>query len=262
MTDPTTAALEAERRRLAHTLETTLIAQISLTLAQVSAYQKTTTDAGALMAFSVLGSLVRELLQQARDLEASLNPSVLETLGLEAALEGFIRAQTRTSGATIAFYPAHLRQRPPAYVELLLYRALQDALSTRIIDGASSLTLRVTTHDADLICTLSDNVTDDRRAALADRLAAHLTGTGIRVDQDATSLSLHVTLAPPVDLTDRERDVIRCLVEGLTTREIAAALTIQPRTVKFHLDNIYSKLGVSTRTEAAIRALRYGWVRL
>jgi DNA-binding NarL/FixJ family response regulator len=56
-------------------------------------------------------------------------------------------------------------------------------------------------------------------------------------------------------------DVIQLLAEGLSNKEIARLLFISPRTVNFHLDNIYSKLGVSSRTEAAIYALRHGWAR-
>jgi DNA-binding NarL/FixJ family response regulator len=56
-------------------------------------------------------------------------------------------------------------------------------------------------------------------------------------------------------------EVIQLLTEGLSNKELAQALFISPRTVNFHLDNIYSKLGVSSRTEAAIYALRQGWVR-
>jgi len=52
--------------------------------------------------------------------------------------------------------------------------------------------------------------------------------------------------------------VIRLLSQGLTNKEIAYQLDIKPRTIKFHLDNIYSKLNVSTRTEAAIYALQHG----
>jgi DNA-binding NarL/FixJ family response regulator len=56
-------------------------------------------------------------------------------------------------------------------------------------------------------------------------------------------------------------EVIQLLAEGLSNKEIAGLLFISPRTVNFHLDNIYSKLGVSSRTEAVIYALRHGWVR-
>ena len=62
-------------------------------------------------------------------------------------------------------------------------------------------------------------------------------------------------------LTPRELEVIQKLAEGLTNKEIAQSLSISPRTVNFHLDNIYSKLGVSSRTEAAVYALRHGWVQ-
>jgi DNA-binding NarL/FixJ family response regulator len=76
-------------------------------------------------------------------------------------------------------------------------------------------------------------------------------------------LELTVTFAlqAPVELTPREMEVIQLLAEGLSNKEIARSLFISPRTVNFHLDNIYSKLGVSSRTEAAIYALRQGWVR-
>ena len=74
-------------------------------------------------------------------------------------------------------------------------------------------------------------------------------------------LTVSFALEPPVQLTPREMDVIQLLAEGLSNKEIARLLFISPRTVNFHLDNIYSKLGVSSRTEAAIYALRHGWVR-
>ena len=51
--------------------------------------------------------------------------------------------------------------------------------------------------------------------------------------------------------------MLQLLAEGMSNKEIAQALVITPRTVNFHLDNIYSKLGVSSRTEAAIYALRH-----
>lgn len=63
-------------------------------------------------------------------------------------------------------------------------------------------------------------------------------------------------------LSERELDVLQYVVEGATNREIADALSISPNTVKVHLRNIYSKLGVSTRTEATTVALQQGTVSI
>lgn len=52
-------------------------------------------------------------------------------------------------------------------------------------------------------------------------------------------------------LTERERDVLRLLAEGQTNAQIADRLSVQESTVKFHAQNIFQKLGVANRTEAA-----------
>ena len=54
-------------------------------------------------------------------------------------------------------------------------------------------------------------------------------------------------------LSPRENDVLRMLAEGLTDREIAAALVISPRTVETHVSNVLHKLNVRNRAEAAQR---------
>ena len=64
---------------------------------------------------------------------------------------------------------------------------------------------------------------------------------------------------PEVDmeaLTDRERDVLRLLAEGLSNKAIAARLYLSVRTVEGHLANAYTRLGVHSRTEAALIAVR------
>lgn len=64
------------------------------------------------------------------------------------------------------------------------------------------------------------------------------------------------------ELTARELEVLRLIVAGKSNKEIAAALFIAEGTVKIHINNILSKLGVSDRTQAATFALQRGIVHL
>ena len=66
----------------------------------------------------------------------------------------------------------------------------------------------------------------------------------------------------PESLTKRETEVLRLLAQGKANKEIAAALVIGEKTVKTHVSNILSKLGVSSRTQAALYAVRLGLVSL
>lgn len=63
-------------------------------------------------------------------------------------------------------------------------------------------------------------------------------------------------------LSDRELEVIRLIVTGKCNHEISQILHITESTVKFHINNILGKLGVSDRTQAAIAALKRGIVSL
>jgi two-component system NarL family response regulator len=78
-------------------------------------------------------------------------------------------------------------------------------------------------------------------AAIAERLAGRMGGS---------------------ELTGRELEVLSEIVRGLSNREIAAALKISEATVKSHINNILSKLGVTDRTQAATTALQRGIVHL
>jgi NarL family two-component system response regulator LiaR len=60
------------------------------------------------------------------------------------------------------------------------------------------------------------------------------------------------------DLTEREREVLALLVEGLNNPEIAQRLVVSRSTVKFHVSSILSKLGVASRTEAVAVAVKEG----
>jgi DNA-binding NarL/FixJ family response regulator len=64
--------------------------------------------------------------------------------------------------------------------------------------------------------------------------------------------------APAEELTPREREVLGLVAEGKTNAEIAQALFLSVGTVKLHVEPIIAKLGVSDRTQAAVRALELG----
>ncbi|MBD2682412.1 MULTISPECIES: response regulator [Nostoc] len=64
------------------------------------------------------------------------------------------------------------------------------------------------------------------------------------------------------ELSDREQEVVRQMVLGLSNHDIAVALNITESTVKFHINKILSKLGVSDRTQAVITALKRGLAKL
>ncbi len=63
-------------------------------------------------------------------------------------------------------------------------------------------------------------------------------------------------------LTERELEVLRLAAQGETNRAIGHKLGISDRTVQGHLANVFGKLGVSTRTEAVLLALKQGWITL
>jgi DNA-binding NarL/FixJ family response regulator len=86
----------------------------------------------------------------------------------------------------------------------------------------------------------------------------------VQLSPQAAARLMREVRAPenPDALTDRETEVLRLLAEGKTNKEIAARLTIGETTVKTHISSILAKLGVPSRTQAALHAVRIGLVPL
>ncbi|TDE12195.1 helix-turn-helix transcriptional regulator [Jiangella asiatica] len=165
----------------------------------------------------------------ARDLEAMAGTSgsrLLEALSLQA------RGTVAAAGDDIADALARLRRARTLWLELQLpYEAAQARL---------------------LLATAYRAAGDDDTAELELRAARSTfirlgSSAGLRRVEELLSSRRHL----PAGLTTRQLDVLRLVAAGKSNRDIAAELVISANTVSRHLDNIYAKLGVSTRAAAA-----------
>lgn len=86
-------------------------------------------------------------------------------------------------------------------------------------------------------------------------LPAKIASRVLAVLAHGTSLGHHLNET----LSERELDVIRLLARGATNKDIAQTLLVSVRTVEAHLRNIYPKLGIRSRTEAALWAVKNGY---
>lgn len=104
---------------------------------------------------------------------------------------------------------------------------------------------------------LKNTEADDLRVAI--KAAA---GGQVQLSPQAAARLMREVRAPesPQALTDRETDVLRLLAQGLANKEIAVSLSIGEKTVKTHVSNVLAKLGVPSRTQAALYAVQIGLV--
>ena len=105
-----------------------------------------------------------------------------------------------------------------------------------------------------------------REAAPEQIVAAlHAVSAGlIAMPAESSSLVMRAGIAEGEveTLTPRETEALEMLAEGLSNKQIAARLNISEHTAKFHVNSILSKLHAGTRTEAVIRGIRSGLVKV
>jgi len=90
------------------------------------------------------------------------------------------------------------------------------------------------------------------------------------LSEEATKALIDISVNAPeqgkehrtYNLSERELQVLECIVEGMTNREIAEKLIVSRSTVKFHVSSILAKLNVTSRTEATTLAIRSGLIEL
>ena len=92
--------------------------------------------------------------------------------------------------------------------------------------------------------------------SIARKVVVRMTGA------QASGISSGEEASPIQPLTSREQEVLQLLSRGLNNQAIAEALYVSDRTVQAHLTNIFAKMGVSSRLEAVLTAIRRGWLTL
>jgi DNA-binding NarL/FixJ family response regulator len=107
------------------------------------------------------------------------------------------------------------------------------------------------------------------RTPVAAATALRSEVTAGRLDADAVDAVLTAAGHPPrrrqaavAGLTPREVEVLRFVARGSSNPEIAAALVVSRRTVEHHVEAIYAKLGVHSRSAVTLRAMQHGLLSL
>jgi DNA-binding NarL/FixJ family response regulator len=140
---------------------------------------------------------------------------------------------------------------PKTCVLIVTTHANPDYLLAALKAGAAGYVLKDVTRQ-DLLSTIRRVLRGE--AVLSGEIATQAL-------QRLTGQAASKSSAMPERLTPREREVLEHIIEGHTNREIAQRLSLSVGTVKIHVEHIIAKLGVSDRTQAAVRAVESGLLR-
>jgi two-component system, NarL family, response regulator DegU len=143
---------------------------------------------------------------------------------------------------------AIIAHRADARVVMLTLFEEEDRVIEALLAGAAGYVLKSDSLES-LIATINGAAQGD--AIIPPRV-------GDRVLRLLRERSRRRPTGPTVELSERELEVLRLMAEGLDNAAIARRLYISPNTVKNHAANIYEKLGVDNRLQAAMQALRKG----
>jgi DNA-binding NarL/FixJ family response regulator len=136
----------------------------------------------------------------------------------------------------------HPREFP--LVDIAAVRRLASAIPDARLSLFEGSSLSPTRGDLDGVVTAIRDFLEEDRA-----LEAALSG----VSSEPTGAA-HTTPAHEDNLSPREVEVLSLLAKGMSNREIAERLVLSPRTVERHIENIYAKIGVNNRVQAAAYA--------
>jgi len=144
---------------------------------------------------------------------------------------------------------------PAIHVVILTMHADRDVLDRAIRAGAAGYLVKDCTID-EVVRTIGQAASGE--TALSPELAGAMLAEAIRPEGGDGQAS------GPAEaiITKREEEVLQLIAEGLSTTEVATALYISVKTVKNHLASVYQKLDSRDRTQAVVRAVKMGIIRL
>lgn len=163
---------------------------------------------------------------------------------------------------------------PPARAEVVLFdpgadetkiagklAAVDDLTAPALVLVPDAATARIAFEAGASGVLLRDRVGSDLVSALS-AVRSGLRVLDVALGDELLPRRSRTPAAPLEPLTAREQEVVSLMAQGLSNRLIARRLGISEHTAKFHIGRILDKLDAGTRTEAVVRALRYGMVML
>jgi DNA-binding NarL/FixJ family response regulator len=202
-----------------------------------------------------------------RVLLADDHPVILEGIGAAIALQDDMQVAGEASDgqATLDLY----RQLRPDVVLMDLQMPVMDGIEvikTIRSENPHARIIVLTSHDGDddIYRSLQAGAAgymlkDSSRTDLLNAIRTVFSGRELMSPEVAAKLAQRIRRA---ELTARELEVLNQLAEGKSNQEIGTFLFISEGTVKSHVNNILSKLGVSDRTQAVVHAIQCGIVHL
>src|SRR2546421_3278824 len=232
----------------------------------------------ALQEISRTSDLLKESWHDLRQGISSLIPLQLEEQGFDAALQNLLHEHMHDEPTLKIDYERDDFTRLPLSLEVPIFRFIQEALNNVLKHAqASHVIIRIRVLVGLLLVEVSDNGKgfDVEEAMGTGRSLYHI---GLRVMRErvqeaggkweisskpgaGTTIKARFLLATPsLVLTQREREVLRLLAEGLTNRAIAGELSVSTETIKSHVHHIIQKMQVNDRTRAAVIATKQHWL--
>lgn len=239
-------AQEHEHRTIARELHDEVGQALTAIKVELAIAGRTLNEGPATAALDEVRHISDQALQTVRDLSQLLHPTVLDDLGLVAAVGHMLEGFSRRSGLATQLEHEGLDERLPDDLTVTVYRIVQEGL-TNIVRHADARHVRVRLRQSgDLIVV---HVEDDGRGFDPS------TGGG---QSSSGGLGLVGIVDRYDSLSEREREVFQLIAEGRTNKAIADDLCISLSTVETHRGRIFEKLDLHSTAEIVLYAVRKG----